>query len=91
MSTVYYSQLTNSTIIKFIETEKKLCLWTTGEPREARAQKPGAEGGGAPELRKFLLIMTVYCIEMYYLSLYAKDKKTFLFIGTATCFRIQQP
>ena len=46
---------------KIYRKKKKLCLWPTGEPREARAQKPGTEGrGGAPELPKFLLIMTVY-------------------------------
>ena len=36
----------------------------------------GRGGAGAPpELPKFLLIITVHCIEMYYLPLYTKDKK----------------
>ena len=45
--------------------------------------QPGAEGGGVKggkcplELPKFLLTMTVHCIEMYYLPLYTKDKKNF--------------
>ena len=77
---------------KIYRNRKKIVSLDNGRTKGGESPKTRGGGrGGAPELPKFLLIMTVYCIEMYYLSLYTKDKKTFLFIGTATCFRIQQP
>ena len=45
--------------------------------------RPG-RGVGAPlELPKFLLIITVHCIEMYYFPPTQKTKKTFLFTATS--------
>ena len=49
----------------------------------------GGGGPAPPELPKFLLIMAVYCIEMYYLPLYTKAKKLLYLLETTYRYMVQ--
>ena len=55
---------------------------------ERRHIRRGGGGPAPPELPKFLLIMAVYCIEMYYLPLYTKAKKLFYLLGTTYYYMV---